>query len=104
MEQSLQTPLAPAEAHESESRDGAYIGVYAFLVVLTLIEVIVSYASTIAIVKALLLLILASGKATLVAGWYMHLRYEKRFMPLVFLGPIIVGVLAILAIQQLLLR
>jgi len=87
------------EAHESH--DGIYILAFVMLAALTLIELVVTY---IPVVKVILLLILASGKAALVAGYYMNLRYEKRIMPFIFVGPIIVGALAILAIQGLVLR
>ncbi len=97
-------PAAPVEAHQPESHDGVYILSFVLLAGLTFVEVLVTYASTVLFVKVLILLLLAAGKATIVAGWYMHLRYEKRFMPFVFLGPIILAVLMILTLQQLLLR
>ncbi len=105
MEQSIPHSNAPVEvdhdAESHESHDGVYIIAFVLLAALTLVELVVTY---IPVVKAILLLILASGKAYIVAAYYMHLRYEKRYMPLVFIGPIIVGVLAILAIQGLVLR
>lgn len=56
---------------------GAYWRTWIFLLVLTLIMVIVDQTS---LPRAVLLLILLSAmlmKATLIAGNFMHLRYEK---------------------------
>jgi len=90
------------DSHEAHvSHDGVYRLVYVILVVLTGLELMATYTG---VLKIPLLLILAATKAILVAAFYMHLRYEKPFLPLVFTGPVIVGVLALLAIQQLVLR
>ena len=100
-------PTPSAEDHVHESHDGVYILTFVLLVALTLIEVLVTYVPglvNLVLLKALVLILLASGKAALVVAFFMHLRYEKRYLPLVFIGPIIAAVLAILALNQLVLR
>jgi len=98
-------PTAPADAHSAhethETHDGVYRLVYVILVILTGLELLATYSG---VIKIPLLLILAASKAILVAAFYMHLRYEKPFLPLVFAGPVIIAVLALLAIQQLVMR
>ena len=93
---------APHEAHVAHaSHDGTYRVVYALLVVLTGLELLATYTGP---ARIPVLIILGAVKAILVVAFFMHLRYEKPFLPLVFTGPVIVGVLALLAIQQLVLR
>ncbi|GEM_PF-1215224 len=85
------------EAHAG-SHDGTYLLVFGALAVLTLIEVLSTYAASF---KIPLLIVLTSTKAILVIAFYMHLRYERRYLPVIFAAPIIIGVLVALAIQQL---
>jgi cytochrome c oxidase subunit 4 len=93
---------ATHDEHETHvSHDGVYRLVYAILVVLTGLELLATYSG---VLKIPILIALSATKAILVAAFYMHLKYEKPFLPLVFAGPIVIAVLALLAIQQLVLR
>jgi len=84
---------------EHGSGTGTYILVCAALLVLTVITVAVSYVhlGTMNVVVALLI---ASVKASLVALFFMHLRYESGLVwgfaltPLFFLVLIIAGTLS----------
>jgi caa(3)-type oxidase subunit IV len=111
MEQPVKPPLltpeaaAKAGAHAvHESHEGVYIAAYAFLAAFTVIEVLFTYTTFAKIVLAIILLTLAGTKAALVAVFYMHLRWEKRLLAFVFAGPILIGTLAVLMFQQLVLR
>ena len=100
-------PTTPADslphvAHTAHvSHEGTYRLVYVLLVILTGLELLATYTG---VLRIPVLIILGAVKAILVVAFFMHLRYEKPFLPLVFVGPVIVGVLALLAIQQLVLR
>jgi len=103
----LLSPEAAAKvsAHTAhESHDGPYIVAYFFLAAFTLIEVFFTYTSFAKIILAIVLLALAGTKATIVAAFYMHLRYEKRFLAFVFGGPVLLGAICVLVMQQLVLR
>ena len=64
-----------------------YVYVFIILAVVTLIEV---YVSTLdfpqAIDRISLLIVLATFKASLVAAYYMHLKYEPRWIMLIPFG------------------
>ncbi len=92
--------LQQAESHpEHGSRDGTYVAVFGALALLTLTELIVTYVQ---VVKIPILVGLAATKATLVVAFYMHLRWEKRILPIIFAFPVVIAVLIALALQQLL--
>lgn len=65
-----------------------YFAVYGALLVLTFITVGVSYLNlgSSAIVAALVVAII---KASLVAGYFMHLRYDDRFNSVIFVASIL---------------
>ena len=65
-----------------------YYGVFGALIFLTFITVLVSYLNLgpAAIFAALAV---ALVKAGLVVGFFMHLRYENRFLSLVFFGSVV---------------
>ncbi|MCC6160540.1 MAG: cytochrome C oxidase subunit IV family protein [Deltaproteobacteria bacterium] len=69
-----------------------YLAVYGALLALTFVTVGVSYLDlgTTAIVAALTVAIV---KASLVAGYFMHLRYDDRFNSLIFVASILFMVL-----------
>lgn len=91
----------PPEHTAHVSHDGVYRLVYVLLVILTGLELMATYTG---VLRIPVLIILGATKAILVAAFFMHLRYEKPFLPLVFVGPVIISVLAVLAVQQLVLR
>lgn len=73
-----------------------YMAVWGWLLVLTIAEIAValipispSYPQTL---KGALLVILALGKATLVALYFMHLRFERRTLGMIAVTPLILCV------------
>ncbi|MEW6719027.1 MAG: cytochrome C oxidase subunit IV family protein [Thermodesulfobacteriota bacterium] len=76
-----------------------YIGVYAALLALTVVTVLVSYVN-LGIMNAVVALLIASVKASLVALFFMHLKGESRLVwgfalvPILFLVLIILGTLS----------
>ena len=83
-----------ADAHAG-SDDGAvhvhiasaqfYIGIFVGLVVLTILTVKVSYFDF-GKANIVIAMLIATMKASLVAAFFMHLRYDKLFNTLAFLG------------------
>jgi cytochrome c oxidase subunit 4 len=64
-----------------------YVGIAVVLGILTLIEL---WASTLTGFKVGLLLVLTVIKASLVALWYMHLKFDTRLYSVLFVGAIVV--------------
>ena len=85
-----------------DSRHGGsrrtYLGVYAALVLLTIVTVLVSYVD-LGLMNVVVALLIASTKASLVALFFMHLKEESRLVwgfalvPIFFLFLILSGTL-----------
>jgi len=84
---------------EGESGIRIYLVVWGALVVLTAVTVAVSYVH-LGLMNVVVALLIASAKASLVALFFMHLRYESRLVwgfaltPIFFLVLIIAGTLS----------
>jgi cytochrome c oxidase subunit 4 len=85
-------------AHEAGNSRRTGITVYVALLLLTALTVLVSYVD-LGIWNAIVALLIASVKASLVALFFMHLKSENRLVwgfalvPIVFLALIIFGTL-----------
>jgi len=66
-----------------------YMGVFYWLLALTIVEVTVPFLVVAQIPKVFLLVSLAIGKAALVALYFMHLRFEVRTLGVIALTPMI---------------
>lgn len=89
-------------AHDHPTR-GTFVTIFLVLAFLTVVEVFVPqvYAApwnhnT----KMLLLVLLASGKALLVALYFMHLKWEKPWIKWIALTPAYMGVFAVLLMVE----
>jgi cytochrome c oxidase subunit 4 len=80
---------------------GTYLKVAAILTVITALEVGVIYIRRLAPVILPLLLVMAAAKFALVVLFFMHLRYDRRVLSVVFVGPILIALLVSLAIMTL---
>jgi cytochrome c oxidase subunit 4 len=79
-----------------------YVNVAIVLAIITAIEVATLYVPGIPngiLVTSLLLM--SIGKFILVVGYFMHLKYDAAVMRAVFVGPLILSILIILAIMAL---
>jgi cytochrome c oxidase subunit IV len=81
---------------KGEPSYGIYIAVFAALLVLTFITWAVSYRDM-GVLNVVIALIIASVKASLVALYFMHLRYEKTRLVFLFAGFPLVILLLIVA-------
>jgi cytochrome c oxidase subunit 4 len=84
--------------HGSRGGSRVYLAVFAGLLALTLVTVLVSYVDM-GLMNVVVALLIASGKASLVALFFMHLKGESRLVwgfalvPIFFLALIILGTL-----------
>jgi cytochrome c oxidase subunit 4 len=81
-----------AETHHETN----YMGVFVWLVILTVLELAVVYMPMTRLLIASLLVALAVSKAALVALYFMHLRFERGTLALVALSPFVLCVFLIL--------
>ncbi len=79
-----------------------YIGVFWWLVALTVAEILVASMGTSPLfpqfAKGLLLIGLALGKAGFVALYFMHLKFEKRTLGVIALTPLLICTLLIIGL------
>ena len=75
--------------HHSES---LYHKIFWYLLVLTILEVIVALVPFARLVKGILLVGMALGKAALVAMFFMHLRFERVTLGVIAFTPIVICV------------
>ena len=81
------------ESHMEKTSKPArtYALVFVALAIITLVELLLS-SPGIALARSILntlFIVLSLAKATLVAGFYMHLRGDNRFYSYVFLVPVV---------------
>jgi cytochrome c oxidase subunit 4 len=69
-----------------------YLVVAAFLLAITVMEVWIFYVPALARVLVPILLILSTLKFTLVAMFYMHLKFDHTWFSYVFVGPLILAI------------
>ncbi len=78
--------VAPAAVATEEHVKRPYVYVFVILAVVTAIEVYISQLSFPAVERISVLVVLATFKASLVVAYYMHLKYEPRWMMLIPFG------------------
>lgn len=83
----------------TEHAEPNYMGIFWWLLVLTILEIGVAlipngpfYSK---LFQGFLLVGTAVGKATLVALYFMHLKFEKRILGLIALSPLILMIMAL---------
>ena len=81
-----------AHAHSQPN----YMGVFWWLLALTILEVAVIYAPLARVIVVILLVGMALTKATLVALYFMHLKFERFTLGLIALTPLILCIFLIL--------
>ena len=75
--------------HHSES---LYMTIFYYLLALTILEIIVALPNYAVWLKAILLISMALGKASLVAMFFMHLRFERLTMGMIAFTPLVICV------------
>ena len=86
------------DKHDTHISSTVYLIVGGFLMVLTAMEISVSYIHALRPVMVPLLIVLAIAKFALIAMFFMHLRYEKWAVNAEFLFPLTMAVLVFCAL------
>ena len=76
-----------------------YIGVFWWLLALTILEIAVIYTPLAKLIIVILLVGLALSKASLVALYFMHLKFERLTLGLIAMTPLILCVFLILMLS-----
>lgn len=80
----------------SEAHTGpTYVTIFVVLAALTAVEVGLTYLPMPRLLLVGLLLALALCKASLVAMYFMHLRFDSRLLTLIFVMPVVLGLFLI---------
>ena len=79
----------------------SYLIVAAVLGILTAVEVMIFYMEALKPILVPLLLTLSAAKFTLVAGFFMHLKYDSKIFRGLFVGPLAVAIVILLAMLAL---
>ena len=79
------------EKEQPHISNTVYLIVGGFLIVLTAMEITVSYVHALRPVMVPILIVLAIAKFALIAMFFMHLRYEKWTLNITFLFPMTVA-------------
>lgn len=87
-----------AEAHVSNR---VYLMIAAVLAVLTALEVMVFYVPALKPALVPILLVLMVAKFALVAMFFMHLKYDNVLLTGLFVGPLIIAVVIVVAMMAL---
>lgn len=87
------TVPSPERAHErAHPMPATYVGVAAILAIVTAIEIALFYAKGVSSVTITVsLLVLMVIKFTLVALWFMHLRFDRPIFRRLFVGGILLA-------------
>ena len=81
----MTTAQVQAQAHSQPN----YMGVFWWLLALTIAEVSVAYAHMPKLITVILLVGMAFTKAAMVALYFMHLKFERSTLTLIALTPLI---------------
>ncbi len=88
----------PPAAHGHGSHRKTYMVVFAWLVFLTVVEVVLTYVMGGA---ALITMLVTAAviKAGLVAMYFMHLKFERKTLAIVVLAPIVFATILIIGLM-----
>lgn len=82
----------------SEHVERPYMKVFAWLGIITLVEVGITFLPIAKLIIILFLIALAVSKALLVAMYYMHLKYDRRILTVIAVSPLVLAALLTLAL------
>jgi len=79
----------------AEHKHPNYMAIFWYLAILTVVEIAVIYLPMAKFTIGVLLCALALGKATMVAMYFMHLRFETRTLGMIAVVPLLIATLLI---------
>lgn len=88
-----------ALVEHAHSKTGTYVGIFAILTALTMMEVGVFYVPAFSAVMAPMLILMSVAKMTLVIGFYMHLKSDANVFSVIFLLPFFLALFVALSMM-----
>jgi cytochrome c oxidase subunit 4 len=82
-----------------EHKHPNYMAIFWYLAILTVVEIGVVFLPFGKMVNGTLLCALAVGKATMVAMYFMHLKFETRTLGLIAITPLVIATLLVFVIM-----
>jgi caa(3)-type oxidase subunit IV len=93
------TEPAPDTARDdAHATTATYVKVALVLTAVTVIEVAATYIRALTPILIPTLLVLSLAKFALVVLFFMHLRYDSRVLSVLFVGPLVIAIVIILAL------
>ncbi len=86
-------------AQNEHNEHPKYMYIFMWLAIMTAIEVGVAIPEYSIVLKAILLIGLACGKAFLVAAYFMHLKLEKRTLAVIVITPFLICVFLVIMLM-----
>jgi len=77
--------------HTATNHTKTYLKIFGALFVLTVIEVIISQSGMPQVPMVIMLVAFALVKAGLVAMYFMHLKYDSKFLSVIAYAPLVVA-------------
>ena len=96
-----QHPANPGAAGRAHPGAREYLGIAVVLTLITAIEVAVFYLPAMHPILVPTLLVLSALKFAIVAMWYMHLKFDHRLFSWLFVVPMVIAALVIIALLRL---
>jgi len=90
--------INPSEAHTGHPTAGMYFRIAMILSIVTAIEVGIFYLTWLSYWIIPILFVLSAGKFTLVAMYYMHLKFDHKLFTLLFVGGFVLATSVIFAL------
>ena len=90
--------INPLEAHTGHPTAGMYFRIAMILSIVTAIEVGIFYLTWLSYWIIPILFVLSAGKFTLVAMYYMHLKFDHKLFTLLFVGGFVLATSVIFAL------
>jgi cytochrome c oxidase subunit IV len=89
---------APATHAASHPNVATYVKVAVVLAIVTALEIGVIYVRRLAPIVVPLLLVMSAAKFSLVVLFFMHLRYDRRPLSILFFGPLVIAAVLLMAL------
>lgn len=92
-------PALDEEHHAEHPSLGKYVNIAIFLAIITAIEVAIYYIESLEGILVPTLIILSAVKFITVVGYFMHLKFDGRFLSFVFGAALIVSLAVYIAVD-----
>ena len=99
-EEVLTLPIPEFLTHKAHRSQLFYVGIFLALAIITIVEIGVFYVDVTAF-RVPSLFILSAAKFALVIMFFMHLKGDRRFFSLLFIGPLFIGAAVLLSLTGL---